>query len=208
MSGYIKRNIKWIVCLAALLAVCAASALLMLHQKSQYSASLSALEAENTELSSLAEQQEARINELTITVNNLNQENAALSEVINNDSIQNEHDVFAYERSLPPDLIDTVLTYYQSKADGDLETFKSVIIPVDGERRSYMLGTFEYPANPNQGDGIHNVMLVDTSADDVGSIKDKAFEGSVALMINMGLGNGEYLYLVRENGKWYVSDYD
>jgi hypothetical protein len=123
------------------------------------------------------------------------------------EDIINNSDVMIIDRALPLDLLDTVFTYYKSIGEMDFELYKSMIVPEGSEFREQMLNSYE--AEIELGDQqIKCVTLFNGTPEHIKDINDPAFEGPVTLTVEMESAYGQYLYLQKLNGKWYVYGWD
>jgi hypothetical protein len=128
MTVYIKRNLGWLIGLAAAAIICIVLIVLLVQQKHATSAALAEIENIRSSLTQELETKDGQIQELTDTIDLLWAQYNALEENFPGIHYRTTNsDLFVYDRVLPLDLIDTVLTYYKSITDEDLKTFKSVI---------------------------------------------------------------------------------
>lgn len=212
MTGFIKRNLLWLIGLAVAIVACIFLMILLTNQRNEYKLAQSENEQLSQELSMQIEKQEKDIIELDRVIENLNKEANGLRDKINADEIQSQYDVIIIDRSLPQDLLNTVFMYYKSINDKDFEMYKSVIDP-DNSEQNFMLSEYEnrwktQNARPNEAEGLKNIISMGSNANNFDDINKNSFEGNVTLFVNMSLSNGEYLYLKKENGKWYVWNWD
>lgn len=199
MVVYVKRNIGWILGLAAAAIICIVLIVLLVQQKHATSAALAEIESIRSSLTLELEAKDVQIQELTDTNELLQAEYNALEEDFPGIHYLTYRDLFIYDRVLPLDLVDTVLTYYKSIADEDFKTFKSVIVPKGYPTYEDMLTTYNRDYLP-QYDMINSIFLIVSSTEDDSELQDPSFTGSVVLSVG-----GYYLYLQRENSRWYVS---
>jgi hypothetical protein len=206
MLGFIRRNLGWFISLTAVTAICIILLILLISRQNQYEAAQTVFELRNQELSLQIELQEKDNTELNSMVQQLTEKTSVLENKLYDYDFMTQGDVLILDRSLPEDLLDTVLAYYQSINDKDYETYQSLVM------NDEMLMSEEiwnnYNARPNEGGGVKSIRSFASDAKNASDLSDPSFVGNIVLDINKGFPNEEYLYLRKENGKWRVWNTD
>jgi cell division protein FtsB len=206
MTVLLKRNWRRLICPAVLTAACVVLVILLSNLGNKYHTAQSEYERRVSNLTARLEDQKQSNDEISAAVGRLTQENNILDAKVAENEWFNQFDFIYFDKTLPVDLIKTVLTYYQSKDDRDFEAYNSVIAE-DGPYRDSMLGMYDLVVLPNMGDELQKIVRV-VSDGDVADIKKASFEGGAVVSTYNSSLSGELLYLKRENGRWYIYSTD